>query len=200
MAFPESAAFWFRKFATSSTRRSCLESQNFAHLKISLYCTVSYHLLLPIACRLSPNFVNHSQNSHECLADVQANAGRYTFVNGVQGLHPSVDLMFIEMPDNLVVPGLGEQPPTWNQLTVEYEDWYDIVLDFALKYLKDDGGILFILPIGFVSDLEEKVQSFGIEVNVDWLCHQLLPLTHPHYDQKQVSSSTIPLFHRYFVE
>jgi hypothetical protein len=56
--------------------------------------------------------------------------------------------MFIEMPDNLVVPGLGEQPPTWNQLTVEYEDWYEIVLDFALKYLQDDGGILFILPIG----------------------------------------------------
>jgi hypothetical protein len=48
--------------------------------------------------------------------------------------------------------------------------------------------------------LEEKVQSFGMEVNVDWLCHQLLPLTHPHYDQKQVSSSIIPLFRRYFVE
>jgi hypothetical protein len=88
---------------------------------------------------------------------VQANVGRYTFVNGVQGLHPSVDLMFIEMLDNLVVPGLGEQPPTWNQLTLEYEDWYNIVLDFALKYLQDDGGILFILPIGFISDLEEKV-------------------------------------------
>ena len=83
---------------------------------------------------------------------------------------------------------------------MEYEEWYEIVLDFALKYLQDDGCILFILPIGFVSDLEEKVQSFGMEVNVDWLCHQPLPLIHPHYDQKHVSSSTIPLFRGYFVE
>ena len=79
-------------------------------------------------------------------------------MNEVQGLHPS-DLMFIEMPDNLVVPDLGEQSPAWNQLTMEYEEWYQIVLDFALKYLQDDGGILFILPIGFVSDL-----AFGFRV------------------------------------
>jgi hypothetical protein len=49
---------------------SCLKSQNFAHLKMP--CTVSYRLLylhlVPTACRLSTTFVNHSQNSHECLA------------------------------------------------------------------------------------------------------------------------------------
>jgi hypothetical protein len=41
---------------------------------------------------------------------VQANAERCTFMNGIQGLHPFSDLMFIEMLDNLVVPDLGDQP------------------------------------------------------------------------------------------
>jgi hypothetical protein len=54
-----------------------------------------------------------------------------------------------------------------------------------------------MLPIGFVSDLEEKVQSFGMEVNVDWLCHQPLPLTHPHYDHELVSTLTIAPFGNY---
>jgi hypothetical protein len=56
-------------------------------------------------------------------------------MDGIQGLHPSVDLIIVEIPNNMIVPGLGNQPPAWNRLSVDYKKWYGIVLDFALKYL-----------------------------------------------------------------
>jgi hypothetical protein len=54
------------------------------------------------------------------------------------------------MPEDQCVPGLSTEIPEWNEVA----DMYDLVFHFTSRYLNDDGGLILLMPIGLLENLE----------------------------------------------
>jgi hypothetical protein len=115
----------------------------------------------------------------------QANKGRSNYVGGKLASVGLVDLVIADMLEDQCVPGLSTEIPEWN----EVGDMYDLVFRFASRYLNDDGGLILLMPIGLLENLEgnQLLTDHGFEITIDWLCHQPHPLAHPNYKSKLVS-------------
>jgi hypothetical protein len=118
--------------------------------------------------------------------NVHANTGRSKHIGGRMATGGTVDLVIADMPDDLHVPRLSDGTPEWNSVG----DMYDAVFRFASTYLNDDGGLLLLLPLSLLENLEgnDLLKIHGFEISIDWLCHQPHPLSHPSYRSKEVSS------------
>ena len=61
--------------------------------------------------------------------------------------HLCVDLMLVDMPEGLPVPGISNlvgSVPTWNQ---DSKLWLGPICEFADRQLHDDGAIIIIHPL-----------------------------------------------------
>ena len=92
-----------------------------------------------------------------------------------------MDLMIVDMPEGLVVPGVSNPAstvPKWNQ---EPREFLQPVFDFADQHLQDDGALIIIYP--FRSATKSKIldycKSYGFEVKKDWWGMNRLHLTSP---------------------
>lgn len=71
---------------------------------------------------------------------------------------PCFDLIVADIPDGLPVPNVSEPPshvPTWNLLNEE--KMIELIFEFALEYIHDDGAILLFHPEN------GKVKKFTLE-------------------------------------
>jgi hypothetical protein len=77
----------------------------------------------------------------------------------------TVDLVIADMPEDLHVPGLSDCTPEWNSVG----DIYDAVFHFASTYLDDDGGLLLLLPLDLLENLEgnDLLKIHGFEISID---------------------------------
>jgi hypothetical protein len=96
----------------------------------------------------------------------------------------TADLIIADMPKDLRVPGVSAVIPEWNRLG----DFYASVFKFASKHLDDDGGLILITPVGAIDSpgFIKLLEKFGLEISIDWVCHQPVPLAHPNYSSKEV--------------
>lgn len=92
-----------------------------------------------------------------------------------------MDLMIVDMPEGLAVPGVSNPAstvPNWNQ---EPREFLQPVFDFADQHLQDDGALIIIYP--FRSATKSKIlgycKSYGFEVKKDWWGMNRLHLTSP---------------------
>ena len=69
------------------------------------------------------------------------------------------------MLEDQCVPGLSTEIPEWNVVG----DMYDVVFCFASKYLNDDGGLILLMPIGLLKNLEgnQLLTDHGFEITID---------------------------------
>jgi hypothetical protein len=92
-----------------------------------------------------------------------------------------VDLMIVDMPEGLPVPGISipaSSVPQWNH---EPRELLQPIFDFADQHLQDDGALIIIYP--FRSATKSKIlgycKSYGFEVKKDWWGMNRLHLTSP---------------------
>ena len=76
-----------------------------------------------------------------------ANGGRLSYLNGVEGEHPTVQLVIANMPEGLPVLGINEHLPMWNSYTT-FTKFLVANFGFLESHLDDDGALLLIHPIG----------------------------------------------------
>ena len=97
-----------------------------------------------------------------------------------------VDLVIANIPEDLHIPGFLSEILEWNVVG----DMYDSIFCFISKYLNDDGRLILLIPIGLLENLEgnQLLMDHGFEISIDWLCHQPIPLAHPNYKSKLVST------------
>jgi hypothetical protein len=115
---------------------------------------------------------------------VQAKGGHGNFMLGRPTLNGTADIVIADMPEDLCFPGLSSVTPEWNRIG----DFYSLVFKFASRYLDDDGGLILITPVGVLDSLSlmKLLEKFGLEISIDWVCHQPVPLAHPNYSSKEV--------------
>ena len=76
------------------------------------------------------------------LVNVKASRGRTRFLGGTPKREACFDLIMVDMPDGLYVPGAGvarPKVPSWNILT---GDWAEPIFEVARSQLQDDGATL----------------------------------------------------------
>ena len=101
---------------------------------------------------------------------MQHNGGKHRHYKGVSNMQPCVDLMIVDMPEGLPVPGisiLSTSIPQWN---FEPKDWLQPIFDFADQHLQDDGAIIIIYPFRLVtkSNILGYCKSYGSNIRKEW--------------------------------
>ena len=61
-------------------------------------------------------------------------------VNTSSTIHKGLDLLFADIPKNLLVPNISTDVPTWNKL---HESYYECLFAFAKSNLYDHGAFFF---------------------------------------------------------
>jgi hypothetical protein len=95
----------------------------------------------------------------------QANRGHSNYVGGKLASIGSVDLVIADMPEDQCVSGLSTEILEWN----EVGNMYDLVFRFASRYLNDDGGLILLMPISLLENLEgnQLLTDHGFEITMD---------------------------------
>jgi hypothetical protein len=79
---------------------------------------------------------------------IQLCEGQDIYFQGKLEKKPVVDLIIVEYPDGLRVPGISDPPiqiPHWNR---EIPNFLTFIISFAAAYLYDDGAFLIFYPNG----------------------------------------------------
>jgi hypothetical protein len=107
-----------------------------------------------------------------------------------------MDLIIVEYPDGLSVPGVSEFPGhvlMWNK---QVQNFIKFTIGFCQGYLHDDGALLLFYPDSV--QIKKEVLSFlynnNLEVKEEWTIVNSLHLTHPVHNSKRVSNFS-PLSH-----
>ena len=92
-----------------------------------------------------------------------------------------VDLILVDMPEGLPVPGISDPAttvPEWNQCSKE---WLEPVFDFADQHLQDDGAMIIIYPFRLTtkSNILGYCKSYGFEIRKEWWGMNRLHLASP---------------------
>ena len=114
-----------------------------------------------------------------------ANGGRLSYLNGVEGEHPTVQLVIADMLEGLPVPGINEYLPMWNSYTT-FTKFLVAIFGFSESQPDDDGTLILIHPIGLQSHLRSHLKRANMKVQCNWTCVQPSPLTHPLYPGSMV--------------
>ena len=92
-----------------------------------------------------------------------ANGRRLLYLNGIEGEHPTVQLMIANMPEGLPVPRIKEHLPIWNSYTI-FSKFLVAIFEFSECHLDDDGALLLIHPIGLQSHLYSHLKRANMKV------------------------------------
>lgn len=108
---------------------------------------------------------------------------------GALNQQPCVDLMVVDMPEGLPVPGISVPPtaiPPWNQ---DCKEWLQPVFDFADQHLHDDGALIIFHPFrtSTKSNILGYCKTYGFEVRKEWWGMNRLHLANPSNPTTTVS-------------
>lgn len=108
---------------------------------------------------------------------------------GALNQQPCVDLMVVDMPEGLPVPGISVPAtaiPHWNQ---DSKEWLQPVFDFADQHLQDDGALIIFHPfrISTKSNILGYCKTYGFEVRKEWWGMNRLHLASPSNPSTTVS-------------
>lgn len=110
--------------------------------------------------------------------------------------HPCLDLVIVDMPEGLPVPGVSNPAnsiPAWNQ---DSKEWLQPIFDFADQHLHDDGAIILFHPFRLAtkSNILGYYKSYGFEIRKEWWGMNRLHLTSPSNPAVTVSL-IVDIFH-----
>ena len=91
------------------------------------------------------------------------NNWRQSFLNGAQGKHPIVQLVIVDMPKGLPMPGINKHLPMWNSYTT-LPKFLMAVFGFVESHLDDDEALLLIHPIGLQGHLCVHLKQASMKV------------------------------------
>lgn len=100
---------------------------------------------------------------------------------GKLDLHPGCDLIFVDMPEGLPVPGVSDPDssiPTWNTLP---SGWLGSIFDFANQHLHDDGAMIIMHPYSYHARLtiKQHCDAFSFRMGKDWIGMNEMYLVNP---------------------
>jgi hypothetical protein len=112
---------------------------------------------------------------------------------GSSGNHPCVDLIIVDQPKGLPVPGISNlisSVPLWNQ---DSKEWLEPIFDFADQHLQDDGAFIILHPfrLSTKSNILGYCKSYGFEIRKEWWGMNRLHLTSAVHPTSTVSSKPI---------
>jgi len=151
------------------------------------YCLTSLILFF-----ILPSFTIDISLSSSGVQHIQDRVRHY---KGESNIQPCVDLIFVDMPEGLPVPGFSNLPtfvPPWNQVS---KDYLQPVFDFADQHLQDDGAIIIIHPfrLSTKSSILGYCKTYGFEVRKEWWGMNRLHLTSPSNPASTVSITAFSL-------
>ena len=96
-------------------------------------------------------------------------------------MQPCVDLMIVDMPEGLLVPGISIPSTLIPQWNFEPKDWLQPIFDFADQCLQDDSAIIIIYPFRLVtkSNILGYCKSNGFNIRKEWWGMNRLHLASP---------------------
>jgi hypothetical protein len=120
---------------------------------------------------------------------------------GSSGNHPCVDLILVDQPEGLPVPGISNpisSLPLWNQ---DSKKWLEPIFYFADQHLQDDGALIIIHPfrLSTKSNILGYCKSYGFEIRKEWWGMNRLHLTSAVHPTSTVNSKPILSVLRYLV-
>ena len=92
-----------------------------------------------------------------------ANRERLSFLNGIQGQHPTMQLVIVDMPQGLLVLGINEHLPLWNSYTT-LPKFLMAIFSFVKMHLDNDGVLLLIHHIGLQGHLHAYLNRANMKV------------------------------------
>ena len=106
--------------------------------------------------------------------------------------HPCVDLILVDQPEGLPVPGISNPlsaVPLWNQ---DSKEWLEPIFDFADQHLQDGGALIIIHPfrLSTKSNILGYCKSYGFEIRKEWWGMNRLHLTSAVHPTSTVSSNS----------
>ena len=125
---------------------------------------------------------------------LQMAVGKTRMFEGVANARAGVDVIFIDCPENLPVPGISltlKEVPNWNAdldaTTLQSAS------TFALEHLHDDGCIIVFHSFSIASreNLAGICEAFDFKKKKDWLGMNRMHLTSPMDTTKTVYSIQI---------
>jgi hypothetical protein len=123
--------------------------------------------------------------------------GQNHYFQGQLKKKPAVDLIIVEYPDGLRVPGVSDPPtqiPHWNR---EIPNFLAYMISFATVYLHDDGAFLLFYPDGsrMRRDISGYFKNYNFKIKDEWTiinCLHLANLVNPNKNVSVLHSLKLP--------
>jgi hypothetical protein len=121
---------------------------------------------------------------------IQLCKGRDIYFQGKLKKKLVMDLIIVEYPDGLRVPGASNPPtqiPHWNR---EIPNFLTFIISFAATYLHDDGAFLIFYPDGssMRRDISGYFKNYNFKIKDEWTIINCLYLANLVNPNKNVST------------
>ncbi|KAG0596414.1 hypothetical protein M758_UG251900, partial [Ceratodon purpureus] len=105
--------------------------------------------------------------------------GRSRLYKGSSKPHPCVDLILVDIPEGLPIPGISnpaDSIPPWNQ---DSKMWLNPIFEFAEQHLSDDGAMILFHPFRVTtrSNMLGYLKTWSYEIRKEWWGMNHLHLT-----------------------
>ena len=117
--------------------------------------------------------------TYKIIILLQHSSGRSRMHKGSSKPHPCVDLILVDIPEGLPIPGISnpaDSIPPWNE---DSKIWLNPIFEMADQHLQDDGAMILIHPfrVSTKSNLLGYLKSWGYEIKKEWWGMNRLHLT-----------------------
>lgn len=104
-------------------------------------------------------------------------------------MKPAVDLVIVDFPDGLHVPGISlaaNEVPPWNETV---QDFIRYTVGFCGGYLHDDGALLIFYPdsVNVGKEISKYFKKNRLTLKREWTIINSLHLAHPLDPSEYVS-------------
>ena len=116
-------------------------------------------------------------------------------VNTSTTIHKGLDLLFADIPENLPVPNISTDVPTWNKL---HELYYECLFAFAKSNLYDHGVLVLAhcASANVSKSILNWAHTYNFHLTEDWFRMNDLDLQSPFVPSGVVSNSpSLPLLY-----
>lgn len=112
---------------------------------------------------------------------LQVGADRPRQVSSEKCKHSGLDLIIVDIPENLPVPGISTGNSTIPQWNVRPEKFVDTVFEFADNFIHDNAALLLFHANDreLQLEIEDCATTYDFKVLMDWWALNELPLALP---------------------
>jgi len=133
---------------------------------------------------------------------LQMSAGKPRMFHSVPNARPGVDVIFIDCPENLPVPGLSTPLHKVPECNADVEaEALQLACSFAAPHLQDDGCIIVFhsWSVKAKSDIAGVCETYQLVKKKEWMGMNRMHLTLAIDDTKTVNSIQFFGFHQDFI-